>query len=128
MTTTILIVDDHPLFRKGLHLIFEEEQDMRVVGEAGDGQEAIEKYSQAMKNGEPYTMVIMDLTVPGGMGGGEAIKKLLDIDPQAKVIVSSGYSNNPIMANFNKFGFKGVMSKPFRLDEVKKTLELVSRS
>jgi CheY-like chemotaxis protein len=122
----VLIMDDEEIVREVAgeiihHLGFE-------VDFAVDGQEAIEKYSQAMKNGEPYTMVIMDLTVPGGMGGGEAIKKLLDIDPQAKVIVSSGYSNNPIMANFNKFGFKGVMSKPFRLDEVKKTLEMVSRS
>jgi DNA-binding NarL/FixJ family response regulator len=62
------------------------------------------------------------------MGGGEAIKKLLEIDPLAKAIVSSGYSNNPIMANFSKFGFKGVISKPFRLDEVQKTLELVFNS
>jgi PAS domain S-box-containing protein len=122
----VLIMDDEEIVREVAgeiihHLGFE-------VDFAVDGQEAIEKYSQAIKKGKPYTMVIMDLTIPGGMGGGEAIKKLLDIDPQAKVIVSSGYSNNPIMANFNKFGFKGVMSKPFRLDEVKKTLELVSRS
>ena len=95
---------------------------------AVDGHAAIEKYKQGMKNGNPYAVVIMDLTVPGGMGGGEAIKKLLEIDPQAKAIVSSGYSNNPIMANFNKFGFKGVISKPFRLNEVKKTLGLVLKS
>jgi DNA-binding NarL/FixJ family response regulator len=81
-----------------------------------------------MRNSKPFVVVIMDLTVPGGMGGGEAIKKLLKIDPQAKAIVSSGYSNNPIMANFNKFGFKGVISKPFRLDEIKKTLEIVLKS
>jgi DNA-binding NarL/FixJ family response regulator len=59
------------------------------------------------------------------MGGGEAIKKLLAIDPQVKAIVSSGYSNNPIMANFNKFGFKGVISKPFQLNEVKRSLEML---
>jgi PAS domain S-box-containing protein len=122
----VLIMDDEEIVREVAgeiiqHLGFE--TDFAV-----DGQEALEKYSQAMKNGNPYTMVVMDLTVPGGMGGGEAIKKLLEIDPRAKAVVSSGYSNNPIMANFSKFGFKGVISKPFRLDEVQKTLKLVLKS
>jgi PAS domain S-box-containing protein len=122
----VLVMDDEEIVREVAgeiitHLGFE-------IDFAVDGQEALEKYSQAMKNDNPYAMVIMDLTVPGGMGGGEAIKKLLEIDPLAKAIVSSGYSNNPIMANFSKFGFKGVISKPFRLDEVQKTLELVFNS
>ncbi|MBE9520039.1 MAG: response regulator [Proteobacteria bacterium] len=123
---TVLIMDDEEIVREVAgeiihYLGFE-------IDFAKDGEEALEKYSQAMENGKPYAVVIMDLTVPGGMGGGEAIKKLLEIDPQTKAIVSSGYSNNPIMANFNKFGFKGVISKPFRLDEVKKTLEIVLNS
>jgi len=122
----VLIMDDEEIVREVAgeiiqHLGFE--ADFAI-----DGNEAIEKYSHAMKNGSPYAVVIMDLTVPGGMGGGEAIKKLLEMDPQAKAIVSSGYSNNPIMANFSKFGFKGVISKPFRLDEVKKTLGIVLKS
>ncbi len=123
---TVLIMDDEEIVREVAgeiihYLGFE-------IDFAKDGAEALEKYSQAMENGKPYAVVIMDLTVPGGMGGGEAIKKLLEIDPQTKAIVSSGYSNNPIMADFNKFGFKGVISKPFRLDEVKKTLEIVLNS
>ena len=122
----VLIMDDEEIVREVAgeiihYLGFE-------IDFAKDGEEALEKYSQAMRNGEPFAVVIMDLTVPGAMGGGEAIKKLLEIDPQAKAIVSSGYSNNPIMANFNKFGFKGVISKPFRLDEIKKTLEIVLKS
>ena len=122
----VLIMDDEEIVREVAgeiihYLGFE-------IDFAKDGEEALEKYSQAMRNSKPFVVVIMDLTVPGGMGGGEAIKKLLKIDPQAKAIVSSGYSNNPIMANFNKFGFKGVISKPFRLDEIKKTLEIVLKS
>ena len=119
----IIVMDDEEIVREVAGEIFQHlgfETDFAI-----DGYEAIEKYSQAMKNGSPYAVVIMDLTVPGGMGGGEAIKKLLEMDPQAKAIVSSGYSNNPIMANFSKFGFKGVISKPFRIDEVKKTLGIV---
>jgi signal transduction histidine kinase/ActR/RegA family two-component response regulator len=119
----ILIMDDEVIVRDVAgeiiqHLGFE--TDFAI-----NGEEALEKYSQAMRNGEPFAAVIMDLTVPGGMGGGEAIKKLLAIDPQVKAIVSSGYSNNPIMANFNKFGFKGVISKPFQLNEVKRSLEML---
>jgi CheY-like chemotaxis protein len=122
----VLIMDDEEIVREVAgeiihYLGFE-------IDFAKDGEEALEKYSQAMKNGKPFAVVIMDLTVPGGMGGGEAIKKLLEIDPQAKAIVSSGYSNNPILANFYKFGFKGVISKPFRLEETKKTLEIVLKS
>jgi PAS domain S-box-containing protein len=122
----VLIMDDEEIVREVAGEIFEH---LGFAADfAVDGHEAIEKYTQAMKNGSPYTVVVMDLTVPGGMGGGEAIKKLLEIDPQAKAIVSSGYSNNPIMANFNKFGFKGVISKPFQLDELKKALGVVLKS
>ena len=73
-------------------------------------------------------MVIMDLTVPGGMGGADAIKKLLEIDPEAKAIVSSGYSNNPVMANYQEYGFVGMVSKPFHLDEMIKVLETTLKS
>ena len=55
----------------------------------------------------------MDLTIPGGMGGQETIKKLIEIDPGARVIVASGYSNDPVMADFEPYGFSGVLSKPF---------------
>ena len=85
---------------------------------AGHGEEALQKYSAARKNGNPFDAVIMDLTVPGGMGGADAVKKLLEIDPEAKAIVSSGYSNNPVMANYKEYGFIATMSKPFRLKEV----------
>ena len=70
-----------------------------------------------MKNlsGEAFNIVIMDLTVHGGMGGKEAVKRLLEIDSRAKAIVSSGYSNDPIMADCEKYGFVGVIPKPYEM-------------
>ena len=65
-----------------------------------DGKAAIQAYKQHLEQGEPFAAVIMDLTIPGGMGGREAVVEVLAIDPQAKILVSSGYSNDPIMTNF----------------------------
>jgi CheY-like chemotaxis protein len=84
---------------------------------ARDGVEAIEVYKQAMDNNTPIDLTIMDLTIPGGMGGKEAVKKLLEINPEAKVIVSSGYSNDPVMADFKAYGFCATLSKPSRLTD-----------
>lgn len=67
-------------------------------------------------------MVIMDLTIPGGVGGREAIKRLLVIDPHAKVIVTSGYSTEPVMANYREYGFVGRLFKPFKLEELKREI------
>jgi two-component system cell cycle sensor histidine kinase/response regulator CckA len=84
---------------------------------ATTGQEAIDMYSESMKQGQKFDVVVMDLTIPGGMGGKEAVTKLLEVDPQARVLVSSGYSNDPVMAEFDKYGFCGVITKPFIVDE-----------
>jgi CheY-like chemotaxis protein len=89
---------------------------------ASDGKEAIERYEKAMELGQPFDAVIMDLTIPGGMGGKEAIKKLIEIDPDVKAIVSSGYSTDPIMADFRKYGFSAVMTKPYSISEMERTL------
>lgn len=85
------------------------------VESAVDGAAAIALYENAMKNSRPFDLVIMDLTIPGGMGGKEALIKLRGIDPGAKAIVSSGYSNDPIMANFSNYGFNSVVSKPYTI-------------
>lgn len=89
---------------------------------ARDGAEAIELYKAAGETGAPFTAVIMDLTVPGGMGGKETVKKLQEIDPNIKVIVSSGYSDDPVMANFTEYGFCSAIAKPYNLAELSRTL------
>jgi CheY-like chemotaxis protein len=92
---------------------------------AGDGAQAVEKFVKASEAGRPFAAVILDLTIPGGMGGKETIDKLLKIDPQVKAIVSSGYSDAPIMAEFGKYGFSGVIAKPYRITELGKVLNVV---
>jgi PAS domain S-box-containing protein len=88
-----------------------------------DGEQAINKYQELQDNKLPVDLVIMDLTIPGGMGGQEACQKLLQIDPTAKIVVASGYSNDPVMADFRKHGFSAAVAKPFDLDELRKTIE-----
>jgi len=90
-----------------------------------EGQEALEIYRQNFEDGSPFNLVIMDLTIPGGMGGKEAVKELLDLDPKAKVIVSSGYSNDPVVANYRDYGFVGAVKKPFRINELIVTLNRI---
>lgn len=119
----ILIIDDEEMVRKVAgrmlkHLGYRVEY-------AVDGAEGIKKYMEAMTSEKSFDAVIMDLTIPGGMGGKEAVKNLLEIDSGVKAIVSSGYSNDPVMANFSDYGFKGVVVKPFRLDELSKTIHEV---
>ncbi|MFC1896783.1 response regulator [Thermodesulfobacteriota bacterium] len=92
---------------------------------AKDGAEAIEMYKEAKESEKPYDAVILDLTIPGGMGGKEAINKLLEIDPEVKAVVSSGYSDDPVLANFQEYGFKGMMPKPFESPSLGKVLHEV---
>jgi len=91
----------------------------------GDGSQAIDKFAQAQEAGQPFAAVILDLTVPGAMGGKDAIKEILKLDPQVKAIVSSGYSDDPIMADFSKYGFSAVIAKPYRVLELSKILQRV---
>jgi CheY-like chemotaxis protein len=95
------------------------------VDYAGDGKEAIQKYRSAKEAGEPFNLVIMDLTVPGGMGGKEALEGLRSIDPDVKAIVSSGYSNDPVMSDYRKYGFNGVVAKPYKIEELTKVVKEV---
>ncbi len=96
-----------------------------VVESAADGSEAIELYKKAMVAGEVFSAVIMDLTVPEGMGGKETVKILREIDPKVKAVVSSGYSNDPIMADYASYGFDGVIAKPYKVQELKNVLKNV---
>jgi PAS domain S-box-containing protein len=92
------------------------------VDTAVHGAEAIEKFQSAATGGRPFEAIIMDLTVPGGMGGKEAMKRLLEIDPKVRAIVSSGYSHDPVMANYKQFGFAGVVEKPYQIDVLAKAI------
>ena len=94
---------------------------------ADDGEKAIDLYKAAKKTTESFDVVIMDLTVPGGVGGQEAIETLRRFDPDVKAIVSSGYSNDPIMADYKKFGFEGVVCKPYTVNELSETIQQVIR-
>jgi PAS domain S-box-containing protein len=87
-----------------------------------DGKQAIEIYQTALQSGKPFDLVILDLTIPGGMGGQETIQELLKIDPNVKAIVSSGYSNAPVMSNYKQYGFKGIIPKPYSQDEVTRVI------
>lgn len=115
-TGRILLMDDEEIVRDVIGEM------LRYMGYgvefAKDGAEAIELYINAKESGKPFDVVIMDLTVSGGMGGKEAIGKLLEIDPAVKAIVSSGYSNDPVMADFRGYGFQGVVNKPCGLKEL----------
>ena len=105
----ILVMDDDEMIRD---LTTELLESMGLDASfAKDGSEAIAMYEKARQFGRPFEAVIMDLTIPGGMGGKEAIEKLRSLDPEVKAIVSSGYSNDPIMADHEKYGFVGVSAQ-----------------
>jgi PAS domain S-box-containing protein len=119
----ILVMDDEPRIREMLgrvlgHFGYE-------LGFAEDGAEAVAQYEDAKRSGAPFDVVIMDLIVPGGMGGKEAIQKLRQVDPTACVIVSSGYSNDPIMSDFRSFGFCEAVAKPYRHEDLREVLHRV---
>ena len=84
---------------------------------AKDGKEALELYKKAIEDNTPVDLTIMDLVIPGGMGGKEAVQKLLKLDPKAKVAVCSGYSDDPIMANCKAYGFCAAIAKPSTFED-----------
>lgn len=87
-----------------------------------NGQEAVLKYKESTERGDPFAAVILDLTVPVGTGGEEAVSKILELDRSAKVFVSSGYSNTPVISNFKKYGFCGFLKKPYDASELERKL------
>ena len=86
------------------------------------GEEAIELYKTSMESGAPFLAIIMDLTIPGGLGGKQAAEQILSLYPKACLIVSSGYSNDPIMSNYKEYGFSGAIAKPYNILEVETVL------
>ena len=89
------------------------------------GDEAIQAYKAALARGRGFDAVILDLTIPGGMGGKEAIKTLLEMDSEIKAIVSSGYSDDPVMSNYRRYGFQNALKKPYRIKEMSEVLNSV---
>ncbi|MFO7984377.1 MAG: hypothetical protein R6U38_00820, partial [Desulfatiglandaceae bacterium] len=90
-----------------------------------NGVKAIEVYQNRMNSDDPFAAVILDLTIKGGMGGERALQELLKIDPDIKAIVSSGYFNDPVMANFQDYGFKAALEKPYEIKDLKEVLQTV---
>ena len=121
----------------GKVLLMDDEQIIRAVGSemlqllgyevvcARDGAEAVELYRQALERGLAFDAVILDLTIPGGMGGKEAVSKILSLDPTAAAIVSSGYSNDQVISEYRRYGFRGAVCKPYRLQELSAILHEV---
>jgi CheY-like chemotaxis protein len=120
------------------HILIMDDEDMvrEVAGEmlgylgyttisAHDGEETLKLYQEAMEEGNPFDAVLMDLTIPGGMGGKETMIKLLELDPDARGVASSGYANDPIMAHFADYGFSAVVPKPYRLEDLRASLNQV---
>lgn len=128
---------ERPVFGSGKVLLMDDEEIIRDVAGgmlkqigydvefAQNGAEAIELYKNAKESSCPFSAVIMDLTIPGGMGGRGALKRLLKIDPEIKAIVTSGYSNDPVMADFREYGFRDIIAKPYRIMDLSKVLHRV---
>ncbi len=119
----ILVMDDEQMVRQIVsdmleHLGYE-------VRTASDGKEAVQLYSELYKDGECYDAVLVDLTVQGGMGGLEALRKIRQIDENARVIVASGYSNDNVMVKFSDYGFVGKIEKPFIIEHLGSLLKNV---
>jgi CheY-like chemotaxis protein len=97
------------------------------VSAAADGEEAIGLYEQARAEGEPFDLVILDLTVPGGMGGKQTLERLLELDPEVQAVVSSGYSGDAAMAAHRELGFVAVLAKPYSPDDLVALVERLIR-
>ena len=95
------------------------------VDSAPDGEQTIVRYKEAIDQNNPFDIIIMDLTIPGGMGGKETVKKILEINENAKVIVSSGYSDDEALAGYKSFGFVDMIAKPYTITKLKEVLNSV---
>ena len=117
----ILIMDDVDTIRKVLSKMLRNSG--YNVFQAKKGEEAVEKYRSLSDSGNKPDLVILDLTVPGGMGGKDAVRKILEIDPNAYVVATSGYSTDLLNLSYEDYGFKDFLKKPYTLDEIKKVIK-----
>jgi PAS domain S-box-containing protein len=119
-----------PFVRRGKILLMDDEELIRdIAGDmikaldhevelAENGEEALGKYKAAMESGNPFDVVILDLTIRGGMGGRETIERLLEVNPRIKAIVSSGYSDDTLVSDYRNYGFSACLTKPYKLQEL----------
>lgn len=120
----ILVMDDDEMIQDLLaEILVELGYEVTLVK---DGKGAVEAYKEAYSMGKRFGAVITDLTIPGGMGGKQAAQTILSFDSEAKIIVSSGYSNDPVMANYKAHGFQAIVSKPYHIRDLEKTLQQVT--
>ena len=119
----ILLMDDEQAVRRVVTKIID--HCGYRIETAGDGHEAIEIFRSAQQNGDPFDVVILDLTVPGAMGGKQAHEQLRQLDPDVKTIVSSGYSSDPLMADHARHGFAAAIRKPYLMHELATLLKRV---
>ena len=117
----VLVMDDElPICELAAEMLT---QSGYLVGTAANGEEAVERYREAYGSGQPFDVVILDMTVRGGMGGREALAKLREFDPGVRAIVSSGYSQDAAMTRYRDHGFCGVVSKPYSVSELTQEVE-----
>ena len=122
----VLFMDDEEVIRRTARGIFLQlGHDATIVA---DGADVVRVYEEAMRAGRRFDVVVLDLTVPGGMGGRLAMEKLHRIDRNVRGIVSSGYSNDPVLANYQEYGFCAVVPKPYKIDEFARVIHEVALS
>ncbi|RKX90571.1 MAG: hypothetical protein DRP59_09660 [Spirochaetes bacterium] len=121
ISCTILVMDDEKSIRKLLTSMLTSLK--HSVTAVENGKEAVEAYKK-----NKFDLVILDITIPGGMGGLETIKELKKINPNVRAIVSSGYANSPVLARYTDYGFSGALAKPFHADDLKEIIEKVISS
>lgn len=116
----LLVMDDEPVIRQFLERVLRHfGYDVVAVEE---GRTAVAAYRAAFEAGHPFALVVLDLTVPNGMGGQQTMQELRALDPDVRAIVSSGYSNDPAMAQYREHGFCATVAKPYRVEELRAKL------
>ena len=119
----VILMDDQELVRDAAGMMLRELG--YTVDVVPDGETLMQEFKRALSAGKPYDVVIVDLTIPGGMGGEEAIRLIKTIHPEVRAIVSSGYSNDPILSNYKLYGFSGCISKPYNIGQLSRVLGVV---
>jgi two-component system cell cycle sensor histidine kinase/response regulator CckA len=121
----VLVMDDEVAIRDVVRrMVSALGHDVEV---AAHGEEALDKYRQSMAAGKPFDLVVLDLTIKGGLGGEGTIRQLLALDPNVKAVVSSGYSDDPIVSDYRSYGFSALLTKPYQLGQLRDCLDALVR-